>query len=187
MLSPRRNRLPARLSRLCVGVCGSWCVCVLAHALVCELVCGWLWACVVVCALVCVCRCVCFRVCVCCWYVCIQECVLVCVCWHVFCIFVVVLHHSNSISVISWHSYDVWDEKEKPRAYTVTNSWDLFVVILHASNTKSHISMGNNLWLSTHGDSIVLPHWKTRPPTPWSDIPLSHIILTLIQPVPVLY
>ena len=28
-----------------------------------------------------------------------------------------------------------------------------------------------------HGDFIVLPHWKTRPPAAWPDIPLSHIIL----------
>ena len=38
---------------------------------------------------------------------------------------VVVLCHSNSISVISWWRYDVWDEKEKARAYTFTDSRDL--------------------------------------------------------------
>ena len=32
------------------------------------------------------------------------------------------LHHSNSILVISWHGYDVWDEKKKAWAYTFTNS-----------------------------------------------------------------
>ena len=25
--------------------------------------------------------------------------------------------------------------------------------------------------VSTHGDFIVLPHWETRPPEPWPDIP----------------
>ena len=29
--------------------------------------------------------------------------------------FVVVLGHSNSISVISWGWYDAWDKKEKPK------------------------------------------------------------------------
>ena len=37
----------------------------------------------------------------------------------------------------------------------------------------------------THGDFIVLPHWKTRPSAPWPDSPLSHIILTL-SPCPIL-
>ena len=35
----------------------------------------------------------------------------------------------------------------------------------------------------THGDFISLPHWETRPPGPGPHIPLSHIILTLSQPV----
>ena len=35
----------------------------------------------------------------------------------------------------------------------------------------------------THGDFIVLPHWKTRPSASWSDIPLGHIIPKLSQPV----
>ena len=35
-----------------------------------------------------------------------------------------------------------------------------------------------------HGDFIVLPLWKIRPPAPLPDIPLSHIILTLSQPSP---
>ena len=30
--------------------------------------------------------------------------------------------------------------------------------------------------VSTHGDFIMLSHWKTRVPEPGSDIPLSHII-----------
>ena len=37
--------------------------------------------------------------------------------------------------------------------------------------------------VSTHGDFIVLPHWKTGPPAPLPDIPLNHIILRLSQPV----
>ena len=37
-------------------------------------------------------------------------------------LFVVVSCHSNSISVLSWRWYNnVWDEKEKPRAYTFTD------------------------------------------------------------------
>ena len=28
-----------------------------------------------------------------------------------------------------------------------------------------------------HGEFIVLSHWETRPPAPWPNIPLSHIIL----------
>ena len=39
--------------------------------------------------------------------------------------FVVDLCHSNSISVISWRWYDVWDEKEKAWAYIFTDSRDL--------------------------------------------------------------
>ena len=35
----------------------------------------------------------------------------------------------------------------------------------------------------THGDFIILPHSEARPTAPWHDIPLSHIILTLGQPV----
>ena len=35
----------------------------------------------------------------------------------------------------------------------------------------------------THDDFIVLPHWNTRLPAWWPAIPLSHIILTLNQPV----
>ena len=38
---------------------------------------------------------------------------------------VVVLHQSNSISVISWQLYDVWDEKEKALVYTFADSRDL--------------------------------------------------------------
>ena len=37
----------------------------------------------------------------------------------------VVLHHINSISVILWRWYDVWDE-EKVQAYTFTDSKDLY-------------------------------------------------------------
>ena len=33
----------------------------------------------------------------------------------------------------------------------------------------------------THGDLIVLPHWEIRLPAPWSDIPLSHIILSWVN------
>ena len=36
---------------------------------------------------------------------------------------------------------------------------------------------------SVHGDFIVLPHLETRPPAPTPDPALSHIILTLNQPV----
>ena len=39
------------------------------------------------------------------------------------CLFV--LQHSNSISVISWQWYDVWDEKEKAWAYSFTDSREL--------------------------------------------------------------
>ena len=39
----------------------------------------------------------------------------------------------------------------------------------------------------TQGDFIVPPPWETRPPAPCSDIPLSHIILKLTQPVHVLF
>ena len=37
--------------------------------------------------------------------------------------FVVVWRHSNSISVILWWLYDLWDEKEKSQAYILTNQW----------------------------------------------------------------
>ena len=36
-------------------------------------------------------------------------------------LFVVVLRYSNNISVISWQSYDVWDEKGKAWAYIFTD------------------------------------------------------------------
>ena len=36
------------------------------------------------------------------------------------CLLVVILCHSNSISVICWQWYVVWDEKEKSRAYLPT-------------------------------------------------------------------
>ena len=47
-------------------------------------------------------------------------------------------------------------------------------------------------WVSTYYrahscDFIVLSHWETRPPAAWSDIPLNHIILTLSQPVLVIF
>ena len=35
----------------------------------------------------------------------------------------------------------------------------------------------------THSDFIVLPHWETRLQVPCPEIPLSHIILSLSQPV----
>ena len=38
---------------------------------------------------------------------------------------VVVLCHSNSISVLSWRWYDVWDEEEKSCVHTFTDSRDL--------------------------------------------------------------
>ena len=36
------------------------------------------------------------------------------------------LCHSNSISVISWQWYDIWDRKEKARAYFFNNSRNLY-------------------------------------------------------------
>ena len=39
--------------------------------------------------------------------------------------FIAVLRHNNIISVISWWWYAVWDEEEKARVYTFTDSRDL--------------------------------------------------------------
>ena len=39
----------------------------------------------------------------------------------------------------------------------------------------------------THVNFIVLPHWETKLPAPWPDIPLSHIILTLADVKPHVY
>ena len=38
-----------------------------------------------------------------------------------------------------------------------------------------------NINNNNSGNFIMLSHWKTRPPAPWPDIALSHIILTLNQ------
>ena len=40
--------------------------------------------------------------------------------------------------------------------------------------------------MGTHGDFTVLSQWEIRPPAPWPDVPLNHIILTLSHPVLVL-
>ena len=46
----------------------------------------------------------------------------------------------------------------------------------------SSITSGQTLTLCTHGDFIVQPHFETRPPEPWHDIPLSHINYPDIKP-----
>ena len=56
-------------------------------------------------------------------------------------------------------------------------------VCLRPINIKGRIRTGTDLWLCTHGDFKVLSQWETRPPASWPDIPLSHTILTLSQPV----
>ena len=55
--------------------------------------------------------------------------------------FVVVLCHSNHISVISWQRYDVWDEEEKARAYTFTDSSNPF-----PPKPYMHGVRGTGLW-----------------------------------------
>ena len=55
--------------------------------------------------------------------------------------FLVVLRHSNSISVISQWWYDAWDEEEKAWAYTFTNSRDLLPPI-----PFRHAMRGTGLW-----------------------------------------
>ena len=45
---------------------------------------------------------------------------------------------------------------------------------------------GDGYWLvtvHTYDNFILLPHWNSRPQAPWSAILLSHIILTLSEPV----
>ena len=51
--------------------------------------------------------------------------VILCMRFFCFCLFVVVLCHSNSSSAISWGWYDVWDKKEKAWVYTFTITRDL--------------------------------------------------------------
>ena len=58
-----------------------------------------------------------------------------------FYLFVVVLHRSNNISVISWQWCDVWDEKEKAQTYTFTDSKDLLTPRLYKHGMK-----GTGLW-----------------------------------------
>ena len=56
-------------------------------------------------------------------------------------------------------------------------SGGLIVGVLRPDNVQGHIRA------CTHVDFIVLSHRQTRLPTLWRDIPLSHNILTLNQPV----
>ena len=68
----------------------------------------------------------------------------------------------------------------------VFGGW-LVVGVLCSGNIKGQHQ--ERYWLvtvCTHGDFTVLPYWQTRQPAPWPDIRLSHIMLTLNQPVLVL-
>ena len=89
-------------------------------------------------------------------------------------LFVVALHHNNSIWVISWLWYHIWDEKEKAWAYTFTDSSDLYPTIPYR-----HCMRGTGLWwcckLYTMGKWILtIKSWQL------AIIPsLSSLIITL--------
>ena len=70
------------------------------------------------------------------------------------------------------------EKKDEQKDWT----W-LIVGVLHLGNMYGHIRTGSDLWLCTHGDFSVLPHWDTRLSALWPDILLSSINLTLTQPV----
>ena len=78
----------------------------------------------------------------------------------------------NTIAMIFW--------LHKP----ITSINGLFNLFLYILATSKIISDGYLLVSEhSHGDFTVLPHWETRPPAWWPDIPLSHIILRQSQPV----
>ena len=56
----------------------------------------------------------------------------------------------------------------------------MYETVLHSCETSPVGWMGTDLWQCA---LIVLPHWNTRLLPPWPAIPLSHIILTLREPV----
>ena len=62
---------------------------------------------------------------------------------------------------------------------------DVGLMVEYYIITKSKvISLWISAWtLCTHADFIVLPHWEMRLPALCPNIPFSHVILTLIQPV----
>ena len=60
-------------------------------------------------------------------------------------------------------------------------SWLLRFYILERAKVIS--GLVPTVIVFTHGDFMVLAHWETTPPASGNDIPLSHIILTLSQPV----
>ena len=69
--------------------------------------------------------------------------------------------------------------------------WPMLLVCLLLSYilaTSKVIISGRLMTVCTHGDFIMLPHWESRPPAPWPDIPLTHIIsdTVLTSPCPFL-
>ena len=68
----------------------------------------------------------------------------------------------------------------------ITDHMQGAILLLFCVLATSKVISGWVYWLvtvHTHGDFIALPHLETRPPAPWPDSPLSHIILTLSEPV----
>ena len=75
------------------------------------------------------------------------------------------------------------------RKYKLANGWSWYALLFcfaSSQHLRSYQYEHRLMAVHTHDDFIVLPHWETRPPGSGPDIPLSHIILTLSQPILVL-
>ena len=93
-------------------------------------------------------------------------------------------HHS--LANIPPLSDTVWDIQHWTRSELVEHEprvWGLTVCLLLFYTLSTSKDRHRIVTVHTHGDFIVLLHCKIRPPAPWIDSPLSHIILTLSQPV----
>ena len=59
-----------------------------------------------------------------------------------------------------------------------------WLLVFYVVATYKVMSLGNRfVTVHTHGDFIVLPPWEIGSPALLPHIPLSHIVLTLSQPV----
>ena len=84
---------------------------------------------------------------------------------------------------IPWWQWHAGPAHERIRRISTNRTRGLFVVVLLLATSKVISGQILTCHSHTHGDFIVLDHWNTRPLELWAAIPLSHIILTLSQPV----
>ena len=68
--------------------------------------------------------------------------------------------------------YFVWHQ-----CHSITDCLLLFFILATSKDGCQLVTV------HTHGDFIQLSHWETGLPVLWRDIPLSHTILTLSEPV----